>query len=137
MISCLCVMNSTFMNFLLWNYVFMEIRLRMTKQVFITSFKVSYQPSDLREVMFWLKGTYDSKYETMGDIRQPLPLIPLSLCALVRHRAHMNKFDKFSKNDFYECVLCDFVFLMNVYILYKHSCTCWAKAHVVCSCYRR
>ena len=74
-------MNSMFMNFLLWNYVFMEIRLlmnflfmelclRMTKQVFITSFKVSYQPSDLREVMFQLKGTYDGKYETVGDIRR-------------------------------------------------------------------
>ena len=120
----------------------MEIRLRMTKQVFITSFKVSYQPSDLREVMFRLKGTYDGKYETVGDIRRSLPLIPLCLRALVRHRAHMNEFDKFFKKMifmkyFYECVLCYFVFLMNVYILYKHSCTCWAKAHVVCSCYRR
>ena len=95
MISRLCVMNSTFMNFLLWNYVFMEIRLQMTKQVFMTSFKVSYQPSDLREVMFRLKGTYDGKYETEGDIRRSLPLIPLCLRALVRHRAHMNKFDKF------------------------------------------
>ncbi len=74
---------------------FMEIRLRMTKQVFITSFKVSYQPSDLREVMFRLKGTYDGKYETVGDIGRSLPLIPLCLRALVRHRAHMNKFDKF------------------------------------------
>ena len=110
----------------------------MTKQVFITIFfKVSYQPSNLREVMFRLKGTYDCKYETVGDIGRSLPLIPLCLCALVRHRAHINKFDKFSKNDFYECVLCYFVFLMNMYILYKHSCTCWAKAHVVCSCYRR
>ena len=79
----------------LWNYVFMEIRLRMTKQVFITSFKVSYQPSDLREVMFRLKGTYDCKYETVGDIGRSLPLISLCLRALVRHRAHMNKFDKF------------------------------------------
>ncbi|KAL5565158.1 hypothetical protein UlMin_028322 [Ulmus minor] len=75
-------MNSMFMNFLLWNYVsmkisllmnflfmelcFMEICLRMTKQVFITSFKVSYQPSDLREVMFRPKGTHDGKYEMMA-----------------------------------------------------------------------
>ena len=104
-------MNSTFMNFLLWYYVFMEIRLFMNflfmelcfygntftndKQVFITSFKVSYQPSDLREVMFRLKGTYDSKYEIAGDIRRSLPLIPLCLRALVRHRAHMNEFYKF------------------------------------------
>ena len=105
-------------------------------------FKVSYQPSDLREVMFRLKGTYDCKYETVGDIGRSLPLIPLCLRALVRHRAHMNKFDKFFQKIifmkyFYECVLCYSVFLMNVYILYKHSCTCWAKAHVVCSCYRR
>ncbi|KAL5554266.1 hypothetical protein UlMin_041667 [Ulmus minor] len=35
----------------------------------------------------------------------------------------------------YECVLCYSVFLMNVYVLYKHSCTCWAKAHVVYSYY--
>ena len=56
---------------------------------------MSYQPSDLREVMFRLKGTYDGKYETEGDIRRSLPLIPLCLRALVRHRAHMNKFDKF------------------------------------------
>ena len=82
---------------LLMNFLFMEIRLRMTKQVFITNFKVSYQPSDLREVMFWLKGTYDCKYETVGDIGRSLPLIPLCLRALVRHRAHMNKFDKFFK----------------------------------------
>ena len=125
----------------LWNYVFIEIRLRMTKQVFITSFKVSYQPSDLREVMFWLKGTYDCKYETVGDFGRSLPPIPLCLRALVRHRAHMNKFDKFSQNNFHEvflwmCVML-FCFLMNVYTLYKYSCTCWAKAHVVCSCYRR
>ena len=71
----------------------MELRLRMTKQVF----KLSYQPSDLREVMFGLKGTYDCKYETVGDIGRSLPLIPLCLRALVRHRAHMNKIDKFSK----------------------------------------
>ena len=101
------------MNFLLWNYVFffMEIRLlmnflfmelcfmqiclRMTKQVFITSFKVLYQPSYLREVMFRPKGTHDGKFENMGDIRRSLPLIPLCLRALVRHRAHMNEFDKF------------------------------------------
>jgi hypothetical protein len=72
---------------------------------------VSYQPSDLREVMFRLKGTYDCKYETVGDIGRSLPLIPLCLRALVRHRAHMNKFDKFSKNDFYEIFLWMFVML--------------------------
>ena len=84
----------------LWNYVY-EWQNKFLKQVF----KVSYQSSDLREVMFRLKGTYDGKYETVGDIRRSLPLIPLCLRALVRHRAHMNKFDKFSKNDFYEIFL--------------------------------
>ena len=151
MISCLCVMNSMFMNFLLWNYVsmkisllmnflfmelcFMEICLRMTKQVFITSFKVSYQPSDLREVMFRPKGTHDGKYENMGDIRRSLPLIPLCLRALVRHRAHMNKFDKFfSKKDFYEiflwmCVMwfchsyeCVYFIKILLYLLSESSC---------------
>ena len=152
MISCLCVMNSTFMNFLLWNYVFfMEIRLlmnflfmklcfmqiclRMTKQVFMTSFfKVSYQPSDLREVMFRPKGTHDGKYENMGDIRRSLPLIPLYLRALVRHRAHMNKFDKFSNNNCYEiflwmCVMwfclsyeCVYFIQALLYLLGESSC---------------
>ena len=89
------------MNFLFMELCFMQICLRMTKQVF----KVSYQPSDLREATFRLKGTYDCKYETVGDIGWSLPLIPLCLRALVRHRAHMNKFDKFSKNDFYEIFL--------------------------------
>ena len=93
------------MNFLFMELCFMQICLRMTKQVFITSFKVSYQPSDLREVMFRPKGTHDGKYENMGDIRRSLPLIPLCLRALVRHRAHMNKFDKFSQNDFHEVFL--------------------------------
>ena len=83
------------MNFLFMELCFMEICLRMIKQVFITIFKVSYQPSDLREVMFRPKGTHDGKYETMGDIRRSFPRIPLCLRALVRHRAHMNKFDKF------------------------------------------
>ena len=127
MISCLCVMNFLFMEL-----CFMQICLRMTKQVFITSFfKVSYQPSDLREVMFWPKGTHDGKYENMGDIRRSLPLIPLCLRALVRHRAHMNKFDKFSKNDFmkyfYECVLCYFlwmcIFYTNTLVLAERKLT--------------
>ena len=110
---------SLLMNFLFMELCFMEICLRMTKQVFITSFKVSYQPSDLREVMFRPKGTHDGKYENMGDIGRSLPLIPLCLRALVRHRAHMNKFDKlffFSKKMIfmkysYECVLCYLSFL--------------------------
>ena len=85
----------------LWNYVFMELRFYEWQSKFLWQvFKVSYQSSDLREVMFRLKGTYDGKYETMGDIGRSLPLIPLCLRALVRHRAHMNKFDKFSKNEF-------------------------------------
>ena len=136
----------------LWKYVYLWTSFYRTMFYGITFtndktsfynkfFKVSYQPSDLREVMFRLKGTYDCKYETVGDIGRSLPLIPLCLRALVRHRAHMNKFDKFSQNDFHEiflwmCVML-FCFLMNVYTLYKYSCTCWAKAHVVCSCYRR
>ena len=85
----------------LWNYVFMELRFYEWQSKFLWQvFKVSYQSSDLREVMFRLKGTYDGKYETMGDIGRSLPLIPLCLRALVRHGAHMNKFDKFSENEF-------------------------------------
>jgi len=100
------------MNFLFMELCFMELCLRMTKQVF----KVSYQPSDLREVMFRPKGTYDCKYETVGDIGWSLPLIPLCLRALVRHMAYKNKFDKFFQKIifmkyFYECVLCYSVFL--------------------------
>ncbi|KAL5574614.1 hypothetical protein UlMin_016313 [Ulmus minor] len=92
----------------------------MTKQVFITSFKVSYQPSDIREVMFRPKGTHEDKYETVGDIRRSLPLIPLCLRALVRHRAHMNKFDKFSQNDFHEVFLgmCVMLFCLSYECVY-------------------
>ena len=92
----------------LWKYVY-----KWQNKFLWQVFKVSYQPSDLREVMFRLKGTYDCKYETVGDIGRSLPLIPLCLRALVRHRAHMNKFDKFSKNDFYEIFLwmCVMLFL--------------------------
>ena len=100
MINWLCVMNSMLMNFLLWNYVLWKYVYEWQNKFLWQVFKVSYQSSDLREVMFRLKGTYDGKYETMGDIGRSLPLISLCLRALVRHGAHMNKFDKFSKNEF-------------------------------------
>ncbi|KAL5543368.1 hypothetical protein UlMin_007152 [Ulmus minor] len=67
--------------------------------------------------------TYEEKPVQILDrkdktLRNKLPSIPLYLRALVRHGAHMNKIDKFSKKmNFYEIiyeyVLCYFVFLMN------------------------
>ena len=50
--------------------LFMELRFYEWQSKFLWNvFNVSYQPSDLREVMFWPKGTHEDKYETVGDIR--------------------------------------------------------------------
>ena len=106
----------------LWKYVY-----KWQNKFLWQVFKVSYQPSDLREVIFRLKGTYDCKYETMGDIRWSLPLIPFCLRALVRHMAHMNKFDKFSKNDFYEIFLWMCIFSTNTLVLAERKLTLYVR----------
>ena len=48
----------------IYELLFMELRFyKWQSKFFWKVFKVSYQLSDLREVMFRLKGTYDGKYE--------------------------------------------------------------------------
>ena len=54
----------------LWNYVFMELRFYEWQSKFLWQvFKVSYQSSDLREVMFRLKGTVSMRLWVILDGR--------------------------------------------------------------------